>query len=348
MNSNKIKKCEMVLQGFKQGSCLVKVGNKMEKACLATLKFDGKWYRLIKSAILSRPEDYYSIYQSGCNHTCLKCHSWYFTQIASGYWLSTDEIARMASDYELCVTVREPRRRATMWHATDLCRHCGSCVTQGKPGPLCPRKLSRSQIVLSPQGYGPARNIVAFTGGDLVCRAEFYAEAATKIKDICKKLWVLVETNGYGLTPKNLDILVDGGVDSFWLDIKAYDEDVYKKLCGTTNTWILKAPEKILDKGFVLEVSTLYIPGLVEEDQIEKIAKILADLDPETPFSILAFFPAYKLKTRSPTLFEMIKAYVAAENAGLKNIKLGNYGVFVKNSKDLEFLMYTLGEKALG
>ena len=328
------------------GSCLVKVNGRSERACKATLKYDKVWYRLIKSIMLSRPEDYLSIYQSGCNHSCLKCHSWYFTQIANGHWLSTDEIANNAKEYEKIVTVKEPRKRATMWHATDLCRHCGSCVVSGRRGELCPKKLSKDQIVLSPQGYGPARNIVAFTGGDIVCKAEFYAEAAEKIKENTN-LWVLIETNGYGLTPKNLDLLRDAGVDSFWLDIKAYDEKIYRKLCGTTNRWILKTAEWILERGFVLEVCTLYIPGWVEVDQIKAIAKIIADLDVEIPFTILAYFPEYKLKVRSPTLMEMIKAYLAVEEVGLKNVKLGNIGVFAKTQRDLDILLSILGDKVL-
>ncbi len=307
------------------------------------------WHRVIKSAHLSRPEDYYSIYQSGCNHSCLKCHSWYFSQKVSGFWASTDDLAEMAADYELCVTVWEPRERATMWHATDLCHHCGSCVVYGKPGPLCPQRLSRDKIVGSPQGYGPARNIVAFTGGDVVCCAEFYAEAAQKIKDRCENIWVLIETNGFGLIPKNLDLLVDAGVDSFWLDIKAYDKEVYKKLCGASNETVIKAPERILERGFVLEVLTLYIPGWVEEDQIAKVAKLLADLDPEIPFTILAFFPEYKLRhVRSPSLGEMIRAYSAAKEAGLKNVKLGNCSVFAKSAQDWEILLASVGRESIG
>ncbi len=339
-------RCSLIDQGFEAGSCLVEVDGKFKRACEATLKRNGVWYRLIRSIHLSRPEDYLSIYQSGCNHSCLKCHSWYFTQIANGHWLSTDQIAEIAKEYEESVTVKEPRKRATMWHATDLCRHCGSCVLSGKRGKLCPGKLSRDQIVWSPQGYGPARNIVAFTGGDVVCKAEFYAEAAEKIKEKTN-LWVLIETNGYGLTPKNLDLLADAGVDSFWLDIKAYYEETYRMLCGTTNRWILKTPEWILERGFVLEVCTLYIPGWVEVDQIKAIAKLIADLDTKIPFTILAYFPEYRLKVRSPTLMEMIKAYLAVEEVGLKNVKIGNIGVFAKTEEELNILLGLLGDKIL-
>jgi pyruvate-formate lyase-activating enzyme len=339
--------CRLSAQKLQPGSCDVYVGETKKRACEATLKREvGRWWRIIKSAHLSRPEDYFSIYQSGCNHSCLKCHSWHFTQKLSGTWMSTDQIADMVVDYEASVTVKEPRKRATMWHATDLCHHCGSCILRGKPGTFCPKKLSADKIVLSPQGFGPARNIAAFTGGDIICCAEFYAEVAEKIKERCK-VWILLETNGYGLTTKNLELLE--AVDSFWLDIKAYEEKIYRNLCGTTNEWILKAPEKILEKGFVLEVLTLYIPGWVDENQIGKIARNLADLDPEIPFTILAFFPEYKLKhLRSPTLFEMLRAYFAARDAGLENVKLGNCGVFAKSEAEWRTLLSIVGREAIG
>jgi len=237
-----------------------------------------------------------------------------------------------------------------MWHATDLCHHCGACVLYGSKGPLCPSKLSVKQITYSPQGYGPARNIVAFTGGDIGCRPEFYAEAAEKIREVCgKKLWILFETNGYGLVPENLDVLEAAGIDSFWLDIKAYYEETYRRLCGTTNRWILRLPQELKDRGFVFEVLVLYIPGWVETDQIVKIASIVKEADPSIPFTILAFFPEYKLRdVRPPTLMEMAKAYFAVREVGLKNVKLGNCHVFARTEEDWSLLLALVGKEAIG
>ncbi|NHJ48636.1 MAG: radical SAM protein, partial [Asgard group archaeon] len=154
-------------QGLSRGKCLTitKEGNR-DYACNVTLrKNNGQFERLIKSHHLSRPEDYYSVYQSGCNHDCLKCHSSEFSKEVNGLWISTDYLAEIARDYMQYVTVTEPRERATMWHAEDLCYHCGSCVMKGRRSEYCPNKVTPSQIVLSPQGLGPARNILAFTGG---------------------------------------------------------------------------------------------------------------------------------------------------------------------------------------
>ena len=341
--------CSMVSQGFSPGSCMVHVGKDAEKrACDSTLRIgDDGLERVIKSVHLSRPEDYLSIYQSGCNHDCLKCHSHDFSKVLNGRWMSTDQIAKSAAEYRENVTVFEPRKAATSWHAHRLCRHCGSCVLYGEYSEKCPRKLKPEQIVLSPQGFGPARNIIAFTGGDIMCKPEFYIEVAKKIKKENDDLWILLETNGYGLTPKNLEEYASGGIDAFWLDIKAYSEDTYKKLCGTTNKQILESVQRIVDLDFTLEVLTLYIPFFVETDEHEKIAELIASVDPKIPTTLLAFFPCYKLTEpiyRAPRREEMVDSYKAMKNKGLKNLRIGNLGTFLKDNSDMQYLEEQLGK----
>lgn len=350
--------CRLVQQGFSPGSCAVWNKGKRELACKATLRWeDGVPQRLTRVAHLSRPEHYFSIYGSGCNFTCKKCHSWEFTQFAEGGWLSPQDIAAMARTYAQDVTYREPRERATAYHAIDLCRGCGTCVEvqavtmpdgseapflqpTGKRSPQCPGKLTPEQLILGPQGFGPARNIVSFSGGDLMCQPEYYAMATQQIKAQDLGLWVLLESNGYGLTPQNLDMLAGAGVDSFWLDIKAFDPEVHRRLTGAAIDPVLRAPEEILKRGFVLEVLSLVIPGWVEADQIGGIARHLASLDVNIPFSLIAFFPQYEMEdVPSPDLDMMLLAYQEARAAGLKNVRLGNIGFFVESDEDYDKLL---------
>jgi pyruvate formate lyase activating enzyme len=343
-------RCALVEQGVPRGDCLVQMPDGSgERACQATLRsLDGVFWRLIRSAHLSRPEHYLSIYQSGCNHTCLKCHSWEFSQRYDGNWWSTDLLAGLAASYAQHITVWEPRERATAYHATDLCRCCGSCVRYRKPGPLCPGVIAPEQVALRPQGFGPVRNIVAFTGGDIACRADFYAQATERIKGGAPDLWVLLETNGYGLTPANLDLLAAAKLDAFWLDIKAHDADLYRRLCGTGNATVLAAPAEILRRGMVLEVLTVYIPGWVETDEFRAIARHLVALDPTIPFTILAFSPAFRLPhVPSPTMAQMLDAYRAVREEGLVNVKLGNCGRFARTSEEWETLVDAVGLEAI-
>jgi len=332
--------CKLKDQGFKPGSCRVKIDGKETLACQATHKWeDDGWRRLITSINLSRPENYLSIYQSGCNFSCRKCHSWYFSKVKDGAWYTPSDILEQCIAYEKIVSHWEPREQATAWHAHDTCRCCGSCVVHGERASACPEILAPESILLSPQGYGPARNIAAFTGGDLTCRPQFYGECARLIKTHTK-LWLLVETNGYGLTLQNLDHLKESGVDAFWLDIKAFDPEKHRWLTGCSNSHILKLPEEMIKKGFVLEVLSLYIPALVETDQLVRIAQILERVDPEIPFTILAFFPEHQMKDfRSPSVREMVDAYEKVRSIGLRNVRLGNVGIFARTEKDKKYLL---------
>ncbi len=346
-------KCPLKTQGLERGACQTKTHDgKLLPACQVTLRKNknGIFERLIRSMHLSRPEDYFSVYQSGCNHTCLKCHSAEFSKTTNGQWISTSELALIAKDYRQEVTLWEPRHRATMWHAGTLCKHCGSCRLTGLQSPRCPQKLDPTQVALSVQGYGPARNIIAFTGGDLGCRPEYYAEAAHAIKETAgQNMWVLFETNGYALTKDNLDILKEGSVDAFWLDIKAHDPKIYKQLCGTSNQTVLESVSLSHDAGFVLEILTLYIPGWVETDQHTAIAQLIAETDPTIPTTLLAFFPTYKLsQTRPPTLQEMIQSAQAMQQQGLTNLRLGNIGVFVHRQQDYDTLCSELNDINIG
>lgn len=182
------------------------------------------------------------------------------------------------------------------------------------------------------------------------CRPEYYAEATRAIKEVAgNDMWVLFETNGYALTPHNLTLLKDGGVDAFWLDIKASDPKIYKKLCGTSNQTVLDAIALSYEAGFVLEILTLYIPKWVETDQHTTIAQLVADTDPTIPTTLLAFFPSYKLsQVRPPTIHEMVESAQAMQQQGLVNLRLGNLGVFVKTRQDYEYLTNHLPDVALG
>ncbi len=222
-----------------------------------------------------------------------------------------------------------------MFHAEDLCRACGACVLRGRRSPLCPGAIRPEQVLLSGQGFGPARNLVAFTGGDLTCRPEYYAEAASAIRARAPGVHVLVETSGVALDRQGLEILREGGVEAFWLDIKAFDPEVHRELTGFDNRNVLAAPALMREMGFTFEVLSLLIPGLVEEDQLVRIAELVAAVDADIPFTLLAFFPAYKMSDdRAPTFEEMRKAGRALLKAGLRNVRLGNFGVFCQTDEE--------------
>jgi pyruvate-formate lyase-activating enzyme len=132
------------------------------------------------------------------------------------------------------------------------------------------------------------------------------------------------------------------------LDIKAHDAEKHKWLTGCSNAHILRLPEKILKRGFTLEVLSLYIPNLVESDELERTARVLSAVDPAIPFTILAFFPEYQMKDfRRPHTKEIVEAYKKVQSTGLQNIRLGNLGVIIHNDEDMDYLMANIDMSAL-
>ncbi|UCE34510.1 MAG: radical SAM protein, partial [Deltaproteobacteria bacterium] len=91
--------------------------------------------------------------------------------------------------------------------------------------------------------------------------------------------------------------------------------------------------------GFVLEVLSLFIPGWVETDQLERIARILVEVGSQIPYTILAFFPEYQLThVPPPNLNQMIEAYTRVKETGLKNVRLGNVGIFARTPEQYELV----------
>jgi pyruvate-formate lyase-activating enzyme len=71
---------------------------------------------------------------------------------------------------------------------------------------------------------------------------------------------------------------------------------------------------------------------------------LIFDVDPEIPFTISAFFPEYQMKRyKSPKVSEMVGAYLEVKAIGLRNIRLGNTGVFASTEQDYHLLREKVG-----
>lgn len=123
--------------------------------------------------------------------------------------------------------------------------------------------------------------------------------------------------------------LQSGGVVKF--DLKAWDENLHRALCGVSNEATLRnfrmIGEKYYDKRGevpVLTASTLLVPGYVDEEEVEKIAEFLASIDPGIPYVLLAFYPHYRMSDLPTTSRRQALRCRKAAEKHLKNIRIGN------------------------
>lgn len=78
-------------------------------------------------------------------------------------------------------------------------------------------------------------------------------------------------------------------------------------------------------RRLLLTTSTLLVPGYVDRDEVRDLARFVASLDPEIPYSLLAFFPSFELADLPITGRDQAERCVeAAREAGLMHVHLGN------------------------
>jgi pyruvate formate lyase activating enzyme len=148
-----------------------------------------------------------------------------------------------------------------------------------------------------------------------------------------RRLRICWETNGAMQTPwlKPLvaSSLESGGVIK--VDLKAFSEPIHLALCGVSNSQTLQNfAELARHLGERVEVpllcaSTLMVPGYVDLEEIYGLARFIATLNPEIPYSLLAFHPQFYMDDLPVTSKEFaLKAELAAREAGVKRVNLGN------------------------
>ena len=79
-------------------------------------------------------------------------------------------------------------------------------------------------------------------------------------------------------------------IDEVMLSVKALDDDIHQDYTGCSNKKVLENLKKIYETGKKLQVETVLIPGLIDEYEVERVAKYIGDIDPEIPYRIDAYF----------------------------------------------------------
>lgn len=181
----------------------------------------------------------------------------------------------------------------------------------------------------------PQVSCICYFGGDPSPQAPFSIKASYEAlkNQKGKILRICWETNGHfspEVLPRVIELsLLSGGIIKF--DLKAITPEIYYALTGGEVTPVLanfkKIAEYIRERPEVplLTASTLLVPGYVEEEEVEKIARFIAEINPEIPYRLLAFSPKFYMKDLP--LFSKERAFLAlekAKKAGLKRISLGN------------------------
>jgi pyruvate formate lyase activating enzyme len=131
-------------------------------------------------------------------------------------------------------------------------------------------------------------------------------------------------TNGY-MRPEALET-IRPFLDACNVDLKAFNEDFYKEMCGAHLQPVLDSIRLMKEMGIWVELTTLLIPG--RNDSIEELtrtARFIREVDPNIPWHISRFHPDYKYTDSYPTPVESLRlAFTIGKQEGLHFIYIGN------------------------
>jgi pyruvate formate lyase activating enzyme len=191
------------------------------------------------------------------------------------------------------------------------------------------REMDTLMDAASPQAIAEAARStgcrsVAFTYNDPIIFAEYAMDTA----DACHALGVqtVAVTNGYIGVEARRDFFAK--MDAANVDLKAFTDDFYVKLCGAHLQPVLDTLVYLKRETDVwFEITTLLIPNNNDSDEelTAMCAWLRRELGPDVPLHFSAFHPDYKLLEVPPTpKATLTRARDIALRAGLHYVYTGN------------------------
>jgi pyruvate formate lyase activating enzyme len=134
----------------------------------------------------------------------------------------------------------------------------------------------------------------------------------------------LFVTNGY-MTREALELLAPV-LHAANVDLKSFSDRYYRKVCGATLAPVLANIRAMRELGIWVEVTTLLVPGHNDTDEeLRALTRWLASVDPDMPWHVSAFFPAYRMSHVPPTPPAALhRAARLGREAGLRYVYTGN------------------------
>ena len=204
------------------------------------------------------------------------------------------------------------------------CKWCQNWEISQIPKELSPQqggKATPGHIVES-AGYHHCR-MIAYTYTEPTIFYEYAYDTAVLAHSA--GLANIFVTNGY-MTEQMLQA-IRPYLDAANVDLKAFKDETYRRYVGARLQPVLDSLKTIRRLGIWLEMTTLVIPGINDEQaELREAARFVKnELGAETPWHISRFFPAYKMTDLMPTpVAALRRAREIGLEEGLRYVYQGN------------------------
>ncbi len=190
-------------------------------------------------------------------------------------------------------------------------------------GEVPTREITKEQL------YEQAKQLdsigIAYTYNEPFIWFEFVYDTAKFFHE--KGLFNVLVTNGF-VNPKPLEDIIQY-IDAMNIDLKAIDDDFYKRLCKGKLDPVKHTIEFALKRGVHVELTNLLVTGYnTSNEQIKRLVDYVASLGPDTILHFSRYFPNYKLDA-PPTPYDVLEFAYNYASTKLNYVYIGN----VLNSK---------------
>jgi pyruvate formate lyase activating enzyme len=170
---------------------------------------------------------------------------------------------------------------------------------------------------------------ICYFGGTPEPQLPFLLRATEKIVEKNKRIRICWEWNGTG-NPKLVKKAAGFSYDTHGtvkFDLKAFDCNLNIALTGRPNHRTLDNFRMINEefkKKDLLTATTLLVPGYIDEEEVEKIARFISSVDRDIPYSLLAFHPDFKMMDMPVTTRRLAEGCYRVARKYLNRVNIGN------------------------
>lgn len=146
-------------------------------------------------------------------------------------------------------------------------------------------------------------------------------EKYSNVSDYHSDFSTVIVTNGYINEEPLLKLLPY--IDAMNIDLKAYTNKYYNKICGASLEPVLETIKRCSNKCHI-EITTLLVSDENDsEKESQEIAQFISSVDENIPLHLSRYFPRYKMENEATHIEKLLKAQDIAKKY-LKYVYIGN------------------------
>ena len=233
--------------------------------------------RIIEFSNVDGPGNRMAIFFQKCPFRCLYCHN--------------PETINFCINCQKCVAkcpvnALESIDGKVVWHK-DKCVNCDTCIK------ICEHMASPKISYMSVEEVMDKIIFekdfiqgITVSGGECMENAEFLTALFKEVKKLNKTCFT--DSNGYYDFEKYPELLKY--MDYCMLDVKAFDNDRHKKLCGQDNHMVIKNLKYLQDIHKLYEVRTVMLPNDPKQNE-DTLRSVIKHLDPNIRYKLIKYRP---------------------------------------------------------